>query len=129
MPEEFEFVPLPSDPVVPAEVPVVPVVVPEFVVPPEEAPLKRRIKARGQGLLKAVRHVVINDDPRHDRTPLERMARRWLESDLNKFMLRYEKMENEEAERLGTAKGEDEPDMGHDAACKVLDRLLKEAAK
>lgn len=128
MGEVFEFVPGESDvlpdPAGPSE-PLLPYIAPE----PAPPPIKRRIKVKGTGLMRAMRHVMINEDPRHDRSPMDRMARKWLDNDLHKFMTKFEAMEREEAERLGRAKDVDEVDMGHDEAVKVLERLLKEAAK
>lgn len=127
MEEVFEFVPGESDvlpdPVAGSE-PLLPYIAPG-VAPP---PIKRRIKVKGTGLLRSMRHVIVNEDPRHDRSPMDRQARRWMEHDLNKFMLKFEEYESKEADRVGREKLVDEVDMGHDEACKVLDRLLKEAA-
>ncbi len=119
MTEEFEFVPGEADPALDLDVP-----------PAQYKPLRRRIQVRGTGFLKAYRHVLANEDSYHDRDEYEKLARKLYVEDYVKFMSKFEAAEALELNRSLEKKAEKSaPDLGHDAACKVLDRLLKEAAK
>ena len=93
----------------------------------KKRPKPVRVEVEGDGVLRAMRHVLANE-AQFDTIELERTARRWKDDSPKDFMLKFESMESaEKASRPGGSS--DGPDLGHEAACKVLDRLLKECAK
>jgi hypothetical protein len=97
---------------------------------PAGAGRKKRVPVEGVGVLRSMRHVLQNNST-HDALPLDRVARRWHDDDPGKFLAKFEALEAAELEKVEKKIEAEESvvDLGHDAACKVLDRLLKEAAK
>lgn len=92
------------------------------------AGLKKRVPVKGEGLLRDMRHVLQN--PRsHDKTAGEKACREWYGKDKKGFLLKANDLEELDRDRNRPKDETSGPDLGHDAACKVLDRLLKESAK
>jgi len=83
-------------------------------IPPKPVP--------GEGFLRDLRHCLINPKIR-DRTPGEKIARQILVTKPLQFFERLEKLESEERSAKNNVI-DTGPDLGHDAAMRVLDRLL-----
>lgn len=90
-----------------------------------------KVEVEGVGLLRAMRHVLRNSKA-YDTTSEEQACRKWFDDDPKGFLLKSHDLEVAELDRTEKGKKADSnmgPDLGHDEACRVLDRLLKEAAK
>lgn len=84
-----------------------------------------RTPVEGTGLIRAFRHCLAN--PAYlDKTPDEKMARKIMEKNPDKFMARLEDLERQEM--MDTKGDVTVPDLGHDAAMRIIDRLLTEAS-
>lgn len=79
----------------------------------------------GEGFLRDLRNCLINPKCR-DRTPGEKLARRMFDGNPAQFRKELKELEAEERSAKDNTINSG-PDLGHDAACRVLDRLLAEA--
>lgn len=79
----------------------------------------------GEGFLRDLRHCLINPKIQ-DRTPGEKLARKLFENQPAQFRKELKELEAEERSAKDNTLNSG-PDLGHDAACRVLDRLLAEA--
>lgn len=87
-----------------------------------------KVEVEGEGMLRAMRHVMENRGAHHDKTADEKIARMLFVKDKVKFFDRYQELEAADAEKhVGEKAVDTGPDLGHDAAVKVLNRLLKAA--
>lgn len=83
------------------------------------------VPVEGTGILRDFRHCLVNPRIR-DRTPGEKLARKILDSKPDRFLAELKELEKEDvkSKEVSLSTG---PDLGHDAAVRVLDRLLAEA--
>lgn len=82
---------------------------------------KPAVAVEGDGLLGAMRHVMANQNKRHDRTMIQKTTRRWALESPKDFLLRYNELEKE-ADRLNKPVGQADP--GTETALRLLDKLL-----
>jgi hypothetical protein len=84
------------------------------------------VPVEGEGLLAAMRHVLVNDRA-HDRTPEQKLARRLLKDQAKFFdrMVSLEKVELK-AKVAWRSAGNEDDDLGEDLCLREIDRLLGE---
>jgi len=82
-------------------------------------PKVKRVEVEGEGMLRSMRFVV-NNDKRHDNSPLEKSHRVWFEKDPKGFLLKLEEMEREErSSRVVVG------DVGQEVVERLIEKLLK----
>jgi hypothetical protein len=101
--------------------------------PKEPPPLPELVPVEGEGMLRAFRHVLMNDDPRHDTEPLFKLAREIRSEDRRAFGKQFADLERAEREASAAKAGEKAGDRAADAgtakARGLIDRLLSKAAE
>jgi hypothetical protein len=100
---------------------------------PKEVPLPELVPVEGEGMLRAFRHVLMNDDPRHDTEPLFKLAREIRSEDRRAFGKQFADLERAEREASAAKVVEKAADRTADAgtakARGLIDRLLSKAAE
>jgi hypothetical protein len=96
-------------------------------------PLPELVPVEGEGMLRAFRHVLMNDDPRHDTEPLFKLAREIRSEDRRAFGKQFADLERAEREASAAKVVEKAADRTADAgtakARGLIDRLLSKAAE
>lgn len=82
----------------------------------------------GEGFLRDLRHCLVNP-AYQDKTPGEKLARKLYTHKPDRFMAKLDEYEEKERASLSAKTLDSGPDLGHDQAMKVLDRLLEEATR
>lgn len=104
--------------------------------PKEPPPLPELVPVEGEGMLRAFRHVLMNDDPRHDTEPLFKLAREIRTEDRRAFGKQFADLERQEREAAAAkvavveeGAADRTPDPGTGRARDLIDRLLAKAAE
>lgn len=86
---------------------------------PGRPPKKKRVEGEGEGMLRVMRYVLINES-RHDRDPREKAMRAWMDKDPKGFLQRLEEEERVERNERRVVE-----DSGHDRVERLIEKLLK----
>lgn len=101
--------------------------------PKEPPPLPELVPVEGEGMLRAFRHVLMNDDPRHDTEPLFKLAREIRSEDRRAFGKQFAELEKAERQAAVVVAEvnavERVADAGTAKARGLIDRLLAKAAE